>query len=67
MPKDELGYFIPNKTAEQLAQEQELTYIFKKAKAAVCRMDDYQPLFLKADDAVSSYMLSRITDSPLFQ
>ena len=31
MPKDELGYFIPNKTAEQLAQEQELTYIFKKA------------------------------------
>ena len=30
MPKDELGYFIPNKTAEQLAQEQELTYIFKK-------------------------------------
>ena len=30
-------------------------------------MDDYQPLFLKADDAVSSYMLSRITDSPLFQ
>ena len=29
MPKDELGYFIPNKTAEQLAQEQELTYIFK--------------------------------------
>ncbi len=30
-------------------------------------MDDYQPLFLKADDAVSSYMLSRITDSPLFR
>ena len=67
MPKDELGYFIPNKTAEQLEQEQELTYIFKKANADVCRMDDYQPLFLKADDAVSSYMLSRITDSPLFQ
>ena len=67
MPKDELGYFIPNKTAEQLAHEQELTYILKKANADVCRMDDYQPLFLKADDAVSSYMLSRITDSPLFQ
>ena len=67
MPKDELGYFIPNKTAEQLEQEQELTYIFKKANADVCRMDDYQPLFLKADDAVSSYLLSRITDSPLFQ
>ena len=64
---NELGYFIPNKTAEQLAQEQELTYIFKKANADVCRMDDYQPLFLKADDAVSSYLLSRITDSPLFQ
>ncbi len=63
MPKDELGYFIPNKTAEQLAHEQELTYILKKANADVCRMDDYQPLFLKADDAVSSYMLSRITDS----
>ena len=30
MPKDELGYFIPNKTAEQLAHEQELTYILKR-------------------------------------
>lgn len=50
MPKDELGYFIPSKTAEQLAHEQELTYILKKANADVCRMDDYQPLFLKADE-----------------
>lgn len=66
MPKDEFGYFIPNKTAKQLTQEKELQYLFQKAGAAVCSMEDYKPLFLKADDAIASYLLDVIRRSPFF-
>lgn len=66
MPKDEFGYFIPNKTTEQLEQEKELQYLFEKADAAVLSMEDYKPLFLKADDAIASYLLDVIRRSPVF-
>ena len=67
MPKDEYGYFIPNKTADQLHQEKELQYLFQKAGASVYSMDDYKPLFLEANPAISSYLLSVIENSPLFE
>ena len=66
MPKDEFGYFIPNKTTEQLSQEKELQYLFQKADAAVLSMEEYKPLFLKADDAIASYLLDVIKHSPVF-
>lgn len=67
MPKDEYGYFIPNKTADQLQQEKELQYLFQKAAATVHSMEDYKPLFLQTDSMVSSYLLSVIEASPLFK
>lgn len=66
MPKDEWGYFIPNKTTQQLEQEKELQYLLQKANASVFSMDDYQPLFLKADTAIISYLLHAIESSPIF-
>lgn len=67
MPKDEYGYFIPNKTADQFQQEKELQYLFQKAAATVHSMEDYKPLFLQTDPIASSYLLSVIEASPLFQ
>lgn len=67
MPKDEYGYFIPNKTADQFQQEKELQYLFQKATATVHSMEDYKPLFLQTDPAIASYLLSAIEASPLFQ
>lgn len=67
MPKDEYGYYIPNKTADQLQQEKELQYLFQKANATVHSMEDYKPLLLKIDPAVASYLLSVIEASPLFE
>ena len=35
MPKDENGYFIPNKTALQLKQEQELSRLFQQSSSSL--------------------------------
>lgn len=66
MPKDEKGYFIPNKTAEQLAQEQELNHLLQKADAAVCSMEDYVPIFLRIKPELISYLMHEIELSPAF-
>lgn len=67
MPKDEFGYFIPNKTADQLSEEKELQYLFQKANASVHSLEEYKPLLVKADPALASYLLSVIEDSPVFE
>lgn len=67
MPKDESGYFIPNKTTEQLEQENEIKYLFAKTHAKVFSMDEYKPLFLQVDPAAKSYLIHQIENSPLFQ
>lgn len=67
MPKDEAGYFIPNKTTEQLAAEKDLRYLFQKANAAVVPLDDYQPFFLQAEGNIVSYLMHVISVSPLFE
>lgn len=67
MPKDEAGYFIPNKTTEQLEQEKELQYLLHKGNASVCSMEDYKPVFLKTSPEISSYLLDVIDRSPVFE
>jgi hypothetical protein len=67
MPKDEAGYFIPNKTTEQLAQEKELSYLLQKTSSAVISMDTYEPLFLKTEPSLKSYLMHVLETSPVFQ
>lgn len=67
MPKDESGYFIPNKTAEQLEHEKELEYLFDKADAEVFSMEDYKPLFLRVNSEVRTYLIHILENSPLFK
>ncbi len=67
MPKDDLGYFIPNKTTEQLEHEKDLAYLFRKADAAICTMEDCQSLLLKTGPSIKSYLLHMIRHSPLFE
>lgn len=66
MPKDEYGYFIPNKTSDQLNHEKELQYLFQKAHASVSSMEDYKPLFLETEPSAASYLLSVLEESPIF-
>lgn len=66
MPKNEYGYFIPNKTAEQLAEEQELRRMLKRADAAVHTMEDCVPIFLQTKPELISYLMHEIEISPAF-
>ncbi len=63
MPKDADGYFIINKTRDQLDQDQELSFLLKKSAAKVTPMDEYETLFLAADPAYKSYLLQLFTES----
>lgn len=67
MPKDEFGYFIPNKTAEQLGHETELRELFKKSHASISSMEDLKPFFLKVDKELKSYLIHTLENSPLFE
>lgn len=66
MPKDESGYFIPNRTADQLAHENEMKALLKKADASIERMDECVPVFLKSSPSIKSYLIHMIKNSPLF-
>ena len=67
MPKDEHGYFIPNKTHEQLEQEKELVYLFSRADAEVISMEDCTPIFLKVNPEIITYLMHKIENSPAFK
>lgn len=67
MPKDASGYFIPNKTADQLAHENELKNLFQKAHVANASFEELVPLFIKVDNELKSYLLHMIENSPLFK
>lgn len=67
MPKDELGFFIPNKSVEQVEQENELKYLFRKTNAAVISMEEYEPVFLKTDPGLKSYLMHIMKNSPTFE
>jgi hypothetical protein len=66
MPKDDRGYFIPNKTKDQVSHERELHAILNKAGAGTLPLDRCDPLFLKADPRFVTYLISEIKDSELF-
>lgn len=67
MPKDEFGYFIPNKTADQVSHEAELTRLFQKADASIIPIKDLEPLFIHASKELRSYLIHTLETSPLFE
>lgn len=66
MPKDDNGYFIPNKTTEQLSLEKELCGLLKKADACVYTLENYTPVFLKAAPETTAYLTHLLESSPAF-
>ena len=67
MPKDEFGYFIPNKTADQLKHETELKHLFQKAEFSFSSLENCEPLFLTVKKELKSYLIYMLENSPLFQ
>lgn len=67
MPKDEHGYFIVNKTSEQITQDAALRSAFSLADVKPILLTDYTPVFLSADPSLCSYLKNLILTSITFQ
>lgn len=67
MPRDERGFFIPNKTAGQLALEKELHTLLLHSKSQVDTLEDCEPLLLKLDASFCDYAIHLICSCDTFQ
>ena len=67
MPKDEFGYFIPNKTAAQLSHENEITELLRKSDATIVSLKECEPFFIKTTKELRSYLMHVLETSPLFE
>lgn len=66
MPKDERGYFIINKTEEQLGQDKEISFLMKKTNSTLVPFENYETLFLKCDSKHKDYLYQLLSESETF-
>lgn len=67
MPKDEKGYFIVNKSMEQIEQDSSLKTFFAHARARTVSLESYTPIFLEADEQLCPYLKKLLLESITFQ
>lgn len=63
MPKDEHGYFIVNKTSEQLEQDQEIKRILKKGEASLLTLEESEPVLIRIKPELGDYLITLLTSS----
>ncbi len=66
MPKDDRGYFIINKTEEQLGQDKEIAFLMTKSHCELVPFENYETLFLKADGKYKDYLFQLLSESDTF-
>jgi hypothetical protein len=66
MAKDEHGFYIPDKTTDELYQEKELSRIFADAHVTTVTMDDCVPVFLSCNPSMREYLIYMLESSDLF-
>ena len=67
MPKDENGFFIVNKSMEQMEQDSALKAVFSQAHVRAMSLEDYTPIFLSADAELCLYLKKLLTESVSFR
>lgn len=67
MPKDEQGYFIINRTKEQLAQEAELKHLVKQGQFSLNPMDRYETVFIETPEGFSDYLIHTLSSYELLK
>ncbi|MBE5889487.1 MAG: hypothetical protein E7282_00795 [Lachnospiraceae bacterium] len=67
MPKDEKGFFIVNKTSDQVGQDKEIQRIFANSHVAYHTMEKAEPLFLTVDEKAKDYLLHLLQESETFK
>lgn len=63
MPRDERGYFIVNKTSEQLQQDQEIGRLLQKGEASLLPLEDSEPVLLTLPPEMCDYLIHALTNS----
>ncbi len=66
MPKDERGYYIINKTADQLEADKEISYLLKKTSANIEDLSNFDTLFLQTEPEYKDYLYQILSDSDSF-
>lgn len=67
MPKDENGYFIINKTKEQLAQEAELKHLMKQGHFHLNPMERCETVFIEAPIDCLDYLIYQLSNWELLK
>lgn len=67
MPKDEQGYFIINKTKEQLAQETELKHLIKQGDFSLNPMEHCESVFISAPVDFCDYLIHKLSSWELLK
>ena len=66
MPKDSNGYYIVNKTVNQLEQEKEITHLLNIANVSVHPMEQVESVFLTVEPHLKSYLIHLLETSDTF-
>lgn len=67
LPKDENGFYIINKTPEQIRQDAALKEALLLADAKIVPLDGYVPVFLSAKPSLCPYLKDLLQNSATFQ
>lgn len=67
IPKDEQGYFIINKTKEQIAQENELKHLMKQGNFILNSMEHYETIFIQTPVCSSDYLMHTLSSWELLK
>lgn len=67
MPKDEKGYFIINKTKDQLGEDQEISFLLKKCQGKLVELPVYENVFLSVQPECKEYLFQQISQSSSFK
>lgn len=63
MPRDENGYFIVNKTSDQMEQDNEIRSLLQKGNATLLSFESSDPILLKVDSPVVDYLIHTLESS----
>lgn len=63
LPKDENGFFVINKSRQQLDSDRELSFLLKKTSAQISSLEGADTVFITASADYKDYLLQLIIES----
>ncbi len=67
LPKDDDGYFIINKTSEQMEEDREIGKLLRATNATSVDLSNCETFFLKTEKKYKDYLMTLIEESETFK